>query len=66
MSSEEAMIHLGNSINALIEDVEKLKPFTNERLWFDSDAFASVLAGVEHSLNACKNSYANYIASKPN
>jgi hypothetical protein len=59
MVADEHLIKLRNGINALIEDVEKLRPFANDNSRFDLDAFIKTLASVEEDVSECKNLYLN-------
>ena len=68
MSSEEDLRNLGNSIEALIEGVDKLKEHTISMLRgisnFEPDRLLKVVSEVGDAANICKNTYAIYISKR--
>jgi regulator of replication initiation timing len=68
MRSDEDLRNLGNSIEALIEEVDKLKEHMRAMIRgatnFEPDRLLKVLSDVGDAANICKNSYSDYIAKR--
>jgi regulator of replication initiation timing len=68
MSSDEDLRNLGNRIEALIEEVDKLKEHMGAMIRgstnFEPDRLLKILSDVGDAANICKNSYADYIAKR--
>jgi hypothetical protein len=68
MSSVEDLRNLGYSIEALIEEVDKLKEHMRAMIMgsikFEPDRLLKVASDVGDAANICKNSYADYIAKR--
>jgi hypothetical protein len=68
MSSDEDLRNLGNRIEALIGEVDKLK----ECMWamirgstnFEPDRLLKLVSDLGDAANICKNSYADYITKR--
>ncbi len=64
MSSDEAFIKLGNSVNPLVEQVGQLKTLAGDKSRFNSTYFSKKTSEIEHALNECKHLGLTYIESK--
>lgn len=68
MSSDEDLRNLGNRIEALIEEVDKLKEHMGAMIRgsikFEPDRLLKVVSDVGDAANICKSSYTDYIAKR--
>jgi hypothetical protein len=68
MSSDEDLRNLGNRIEALIEEVDKLKErmggMIRGSIKFEPDRLLKIVGDVGDAANICKNSYAVYITKR--
>lgn len=68
MSSDEDLRNLGNTIEALIEEVDKLKEQMRAMIMgstnFEPHRLLKVVSDVGDAANICRNSYADYIAKR--
>ena len=64
MSSDEAFTKLGNSVNALIDEVSQLETLVGDKKRLNEDYFLTKITDIERALNLCKHSGLTYLEEK--